>query len=119
MKPVWIEIPAADIQRAATFYGMLFNTELKIVEDGPRQYANLPFGEDSPGGSVNQIDGFNPNNEGVLVYLDANGKVEEVTKLIQEAGGKIVEQKTSMGEAGFYVTFNDTEGNTLALWSMT
>ncbi|MBC8162949.1 MAG: VOC family protein, partial [Roseiflexaceae bacterium] len=30
----------------------------------------------------------------------------------------IVEAKTSMGDAGYYATFEDTEGNRLALYSL-
>ena len=39
----WVEIPAADFERAVKFYGSVLNLELKIVDCGKEKMACFPF----------------------------------------------------------------------------
>ncbi|NDJ62281.1 MAG: VOC family protein [Chloroflexi bacterium] len=115
---IWIEIPAADIERAVKFYSTIFEQEFQIVDTPERRFALFPMGQDGAGGSIVQIDGFEPGDKGTLAYLSTGEDLTPVMNRINAAGGKVVTPKTDLGGGfGFYAMFNDTEGNTLALHS--
>ncbi len=114
----WIEMPAKDIERAAKFYGALYDTKFEITEDGPRRVFVLSSDPEITGISLNQTANFEPVQGGVLIYLNFDGKLDETLEKVKAAGGELLTPRIEMGDAGFYVMFNDSEGNTLALWSM-
>ncbi len=111
----YVEIPVTDIERAAAFYGAVFEQTLDVHDDGVRKFAMLSG--DEGGASLTQVDGFAPNSDGPLVYFDSNGNLDAMMKRVADAGGKVVRSRESLGnDFGFYAMFNDTEGNTLALY---
>ena len=116
MQSVWVEIPVLDIERAATFYRTIFNlpADDEVRDDGVRRTLNLV--NSNPGISLNQTAAFQPSDRGVYVYFQANADAPNPLDLVEEAGGKIVEARTSMGEAGFYASVLDTEGNIIGLY---
>lgn len=121
LQTVWIELPVKDIERALAFYRAVFQLgDIAVNDDGTRRTAVLAStGEGgSPGISLTQTAGFNPSDRsGVWLYFatgeDFAGHVERV----RAAGGTIVDEKVSMGEAGSYTSFIDTEGNLLSLYT--
>ena len=120
MQAVWVEIPVKDLGRALAFYGAVFGLQpTDVADDGARRTTTLVSTSDdgAAGISLNQTAGFEPSDRGVLVYFDAGEDLTEHLRRVEPAGGKIVEGKTSMGDAGNYATFRDTEGNLLALYS--
>ena len=120
MRTVWVEIPVSDIERATKFYGALLQSEFPIYDDGVRRTAMLTdtAGDAGVGASLTQSDNFLPSDKGPLVYIGAGDDLSEMLVRVEPAGGKIVNPKTAMGDAGFYATIQDTEGNVLALHSM-
>lgn len=120
MQAVWIEIPVEDLERAVAFYQAVFKLQpTEVGDDGVRRTTTLvnTSPEGKPGISLNQTANFAPSNKGPLVYLDAGEDLSTHLERIAPAGGQVVEPKTSMGEAGNYATFLDSEGNLLALYS--
>src|SRR2546423_324375 len=120
MQAVWIEIPVKDFDRALRFYQTVFQLEpTEVSTDDVRRTTTLVnmTQEGKPGISLNQTANFEPSDKGALVYLDAGADLTDHLNRVESAGGKIVEPKTSMGEAGYYATIRDTEGNVLALYS--
>jgi uncharacterized protein len=115
MQAVWVEIPVSDLERAATFYQTVFGLPAgEVSDEGVRRTLTLVNpGENGAGISLNQTANFEPSASGTLVYLQTDGGALDK---ISAAGGKIVQEKTSMGESGFYATVQDTEGNLLALY---
>ena len=120
MQAVWIEIPVKDLERAMRFYQAVFGLKpTEIGDDGVRRttvLANMTQ-EGRPGISLNQTQNFEPSNRGPLVYIDTGEDLTQQFSRIEPAGGKQVEPKTSMGDAGYYATFLDSEGNLLAMYS--
>ncbi|MGO8950093.1 MAG: VOC family protein [Ktedonobacterales bacterium] len=116
MQAVWVEIPVRDLERAATFYQTVFGLPAgEISDDGVRRTLTLfnPTESGAIGISLNQIAGFEPSDKGVFIYFRSEGDaLEKVTS----AGGKIVQDKTSMGESGSFASVQDTEGNVLGLF---
>ena len=119
LKPVWIEIPVKDIDRALAFYQAVFELDAtEIGDDGVRRTVTLSQSSESeaPGISLNQTANFEPSDKGVLIYFDTGGNINDVLPRVEPAGGRVTTPKTSMGESGYYALIVDTEGNTLALW---
>ncbi len=116
---VWIEVPVKDFDRALKFYQAVFElAPTEIVDDGVRRTTTL-FGSGdtgAPGVSLNQTANFEPGDKGPLVYLHLGDDLTPILDRVVANGGAVVEGKTSMGGAGFYATFRDTEGNLFALY---
>jgi predicted enzyme related to lactoylglutathione lyase len=119
MQAVWIEIPVKDLERAMKFYQAVFAlAATEVGADEVRRTTTLHYTpEGGPGISLNQTSNFEPSDKGTLIYLDAGEDLADHLNRVEPAGGTIVETKTSMGEAGYYAMFRDTEGNVLALYS--
>lgn len=119
LQVVWIEIPVKDIERAVKFYTSLFGGEPEIVDDGVRKTATIMNSEKfGVGFSLDQTANFEPGDKGPLVYIWAeDDDMEAALAKVEPAGGKVISQKTSMGAAGFYGLFQDTEGNLLTWYS--
>lgn len=120
MQAVWIEIPVKDLDRAMAFYQRVFELQqTEVGADSVRRTTTLvnPTDGGSAGISLNQTANFEPSDHGPLVYLNVGEDLTPHLQRVEAAGGKVVEPKTSMGSAGSYATFVDTEGNLLALYS--
>ena len=113
----WFEIAVTDIDRAAKFYGVLFDTNLEVNHGPDFASANFPHNGGVGGGLV-AGDGYAPNAQGSLVYLNANPDLNVVLNRVKGAGGEVVKPKTDIGENGYFALFLDTEGNRVALHSM-
>lgn len=114
----WFEIPAADIERAARFYGTIFGTQIEIGDAMPGyKMAQFPH-EEGVGGAILQGEGYTPTANGALVYLNGGDDLNVVLGRVEAAGGQVLLPKTSIGENGFMAFFEDTEGNRVGLHSM-
>ena len=113
----WFEIAVTDIERAAEFYGAIFDRTLEIHRGPGFASAMFPHNGGVGGGLV-AGEGYVPNTGGSLVYLNANPDLNVVLNRVKAAGGQAVKGKTDIGENGFFAIFLDTEGNRVALHSM-
>jgi predicted enzyme related to lactoylglutathione lyase len=120
MNPVnWFEIPVTDLERAIKFYESVFGIKLSRNEMGPLKMAWFPRADDAMGatGSLVKADGYTPSYAGTLVYItvdDINGKLVK----INARGGKTLLPKLAIGEYGYIAHFEDSEGNRVALHSV-
>ena len=120
MNPVnWFEIPVTDLERAIKFYESVFGIKLSRNEMGPLKMSWFPRADDAMGatGSLVKADGYTPSHAGTLVYItvdDINGKLVK----INARGGKTLLPKLAIGEYGFIAHFEDSEGNRVALHSV-
>lgn len=115
MKPIWIEIPATDIQRAKTFYEKVFDAQLELLDMGEFKMAIFKTG----GFALCQFAGvYKPSSEGTLVYLNGNPDLSSILEKVTPAGGEILIEKRQISpEQGYMAVFVDTEGNRLGLRS--
>ena len=118
----WFEIPTSDLERAAGFYEKIFEIKL-IVKDTPNIRMRL-FPIENPmniGGSlVHNKDFYKPSqSEGPLIYLNGNPDVQLILDKVETYGGKIIVPKTQISpEFGYMAVIIDTEGNRIALHSI-
>jgi uncharacterized protein len=117
----WFEIPAMDISRGKKFYETIFEINMEEMEMPGMKYAMFPFDpmKGKVAGGLAQSPMHIPSVTGSIIYLNANPDLLKVLERIENAGGKITMQKTSIGQNGFMAFFIDTEGNKVALHSNT
>ena len=113
----WFEIPAHDLDRAATFYETAFDTSLQREVVGGVPMALFAHTDGETGGCIV----FNPHDakpdpNGVLVYLNAQPSVTAVRDRVEKDGGpnqgQALELPSNFGYIGFFI---DTEGNRVGL----
>lgn len=110
----WVEIPANDIERASKFYGKLLSLDIQVMDFGKEKMACFPNGE----GAISQAPNFDPSKNGVLVSFNTEKKIDDVLKIANEIGGKIVQPKTKIEAEGrgYFALIIDTEGNKVGLY---
>lgn len=115
----WFEIPVTDFERAKKFYEIIFGAEIIEMPFPGGRYGMLPADmQNGVGGGIVQGEEFIPSDKGTIVYLNGGNDLNNPLSRIENAGGKIILPKTSIGENGFMAHFMDTEGNRVALHSM-
>ena len=118
LKPMFIEVPVKDIERAVRFYGTVFGVTPEIHADDVRRTAVLNDGSTGTGFALNQTADFEPSDHGPLVYLHVSEPLDALLARVERAGGKIVRAPESMGEGmGPYAMFADSEGNVFAFYA--
>jgi hypothetical protein len=115
----WFEIPAIKIERAAKFYGKLLNLDLKVVDCGSEKYVFFPEKGVTVPGMISQAEGFNPSENGVILYFNAANKLDELISRTVEAGGEVVMNKCQIEAEGrgCFALIKDTEGNRIGLYA--
>ena len=115
----WFELQASDLNRARTFYEKILGEELiKIGEESEHVMWMFPCdeGHNGIGGAICSMPNCSPGEGGTLVYLNVDGKLDEVIARIPSAGGEIHQPKMTIPH-GFIAIFKDSEGNFVGLHS--
>lgn len=122
-KPVgWFEIYVADMPRAQAFYETVFALELEPLGSPVEDMKMLTFpgamdqGNGASGALVWMKDAP-VGGSGTIVYFMSEDCSIEVGRVIA-AGGKVHQDKFSLGEYGFAALLADTEGNVIGVHSM-
>ena len=121
--PSWIEIPAADLERALVFYRAVFGLEDTPLYDEPPARIALLLASDksvrTPGVSLVQSPSHMPSPRGVVVnmHLGDHASLAVALEAVAKHGGQIDSALIDMGDGVRYLTVRDCEGNTLALSS--
>lgn len=114
----WFEIPVKDFNRAKSFYETILGATMEPMEAMGMKSAFFPADlENGVGGCIIEGQGYEPTNNGSLVYLNGGEDLSIILSKVERAGGKIVLLKTAIGPHGFMAHFEDTEGNKVGLHS--
>lgn len=117
----WFEIPAADFERARTFYATVLDAPIHADPNPNMKYAYLPSDPQKGGfgGALGCGENFVPTMTGTTVYLDGGNDLSVPLARVESAGGKVILPKTPVGEnRGFIALFIDTEGNKVGFHSI-
>jgi uncharacterized protein len=113
----WFEIPAYSHYRSTSFYNYIYQIEMKSVELNGFAMSFFPA-ETGIGGAIVTGPGCVPSEVGPLVYLNGGEDLNLVLSRVNEAGGRVIMQKTFLSDtAGYFALFIDSEGNRMALHS--
>ncbi len=128
----WFEIYVEDLDRARRFYEAVLDTTLTHLDASaggpPIEMWAFPMadgngGDGGPGasGALVKMAGMGPasgqGGNGVLVYFSSEDCAVEAGRVAAK-GGKVLREKTSIGDYGHMALFTDSEGNTVGLHSM-
>ena len=115
----WFEIATSNLERAKTFYEKVFQREFKFMEvNGEKLYIfDADYEGYGSGGALIESKTFRPSTEsGTMIYFSSEDVAIEAAR-VEAAGGKLIQEKTSLGDPGFIAQFIDTEGNKIGLYS--
>lgn len=114
----WFEIPAQNINRAVDFYKSILNVDIHETEMMGTKMGFFPSDDKNVSGAIVQGEGYTPNGNGALLYLNGGSDLQPILSKIDAAGGKVIMPKTQISpEIGYFAMFFDTEGNRIALHS--
>jgi len=122
-KVVHFEIPAANLNRAKTFYKNIFGWKIKDVPnmDYALIYTVAVDKKYMPktAGAINGGMMMRDKTAKTPIFLISVASIDKYLKKIEAKGGKTTLPKQTVGEMGFYARFTDPEGNTVGLWENT
>lgn len=116
----WFEIHVADLDRAKTFYELVFKRPLIEIPTPEAGMRMMLFAGDTngsgAGGALVQHPMRQPTTEGALVYFSCEDCAVE-SALAAQSGGKVFKDKFNIGPNGFIAIIGDSEGNAIGLHS--
>lgn len=114
---VWCDIPVLDLDRAVKFYSAVLAEPVKKQDLSGMTMGILPHHDGEVGGCLLTSAEEKPSDKGVIIYLNANGRLDEAIAAVAPNGGKVVQAKHPIGPFGFRAVVLDSEGNRIALHS--
>lgn len=115
---VWVDIPVLDLDRAIRFYSAVLGTEVRKQEYPGMSIGLLPGDDPDVSGCLCVGGaGIEPSAKGPLIYLNAQGRLEEAVAAVESSGGKVVQPVHPIGPYGYRAIIIDSEGNQVALHS--
>jgi len=114
---VWVDIPVVDLERAIGFYSAVLGSPVKKQEYPGMAIGLLPGSDPDVSGCLAAGGGLRPSDSGPLIYLNAQGRLDEAIAAVEPNGGKIVQPRHQIGPYGYRAIILDSEGNQVALHS--
>ena len=113
----WTDIPVTDLDRAIAFYSAVLNDPVIRQKAGHEfEFGVLPHKE-TASGCLTVCEDNKPSQNGPLVYLSVEGRLDAAAETARSHGGKVLQEKHQIGPYGFRVLILDSEGNRIALHS--
>ncbi len=117
---VWVDIPVLDLDRAIAFYAAVAGKPVDKIGGPGFNFGLFKHEGNEVGGCLIESEGdAKPSMAGPLVYIDASGRLDAAVAAAQAHGGKVLQAKHSIAPNGFRAVIVDSEGNRVALHSMT
>ncbi len=125
----WFEIYVKDLNRAKKFYSEVLRrtfTDMDTPGDADQEMKMACFDTQNPGdptvvsGALIEMPGAKDGDGAALntiVYFPCEDCSVEESR-VEQAGGKVITPKMSIGEHGFCSICIDSEGNSFGLYSM-
>ena len=111
----WVEIPAANFERAVKFYSSVFKLELTPIDCGNgEKMACFPTGE----GAVVYSQHAKPSENGIIVSFTVPDSIEAAISRIEHEKGKVIIPKTKIKAEGrgYFAVCTDSENNKIGLY---
>jgi predicted enzyme related to lactoylglutathione lyase len=115
-RAVWFDIPASDMARAGRFYAAVLGITVDKIEAPGFSFYLFEHG-DGNGGCIIDDKSAISADKGILVYMNANGRIRDAVRQTEVHGGKVMEDVHAIGPHGFRAIVIDSEGNRIALHS--
>jgi uncharacterized protein len=124
MNPVvHFEMPARDRTRMSNFYSDVFGWEATFLGEEMGNYVVVHTCETDENNMVKRVGaingGFYPlenaknaNAPSIVIAVD---DIKASAKLVADAGGELLGEPTEIPGIGYFLSFNDTEGNRVSI----
>jgi len=93
----WADIPVRNLDRAIAFYSAVLGAEVTREGEGDFIFGLLPHSEQNASGCLVEMENNSPAQNGPLVYLSVEGRLDAAISQTEKHGGKIVTAKHEMG----------------------
>lgn len=117
----WFDIYVDDLDRAVSFYETMLGSKLEPMGDptGESQMMSFPAEMNAygAGGALTKAPHAGPGGGGTVVYFMVEDCAEQQERAAQ-AGGIVIRPKFSIGDFGWVLLCQDTEGNLIGFNSM-
>lgn len=113
----WVDIPVADLDRALGFYSAVLGQPVTKESAHGMDFALLPHHDSNVSGCLVKGPDHRPSEQGPLVYLSVDGRLNDAIKAAVKNGGKILQPRQPIGPYGHRAIIADSEGNRIALHS--
>ncbi len=115
---VWFDVPTNDFDRAVSFYSDILGAPVRVQEYEGQKLGFFPMEGEGSGGDIVPpgLGGPKPSAEGTRIYLNCQGRLDEVLARVGKAGGQIISPPFQIPD-GRIAIISDTEGNTIGLHS--
>jgi predicted enzyme related to lactoylglutathione lyase len=113
----WFIIPTLIFERAHNFYNIIFDTRLDVIIDSNWDTIAMIWTRDKTSSSWCITSNINQtiSQEGLFIYLNAQGKLDDILNRVIPAWGKIKKPRTNIWEYWSIAHIQDTEGNIIWL----
>ena len=115
---VWVDVPVSDLERANAFYAAVLGVAVHNEEFDGFRFSVLEHDEGNGGCLIPRPEEV-AADRGILVYMNADGRIRDAAAQAERHGGRILEPITAIGPHGFRALVLDSEGNRIALHSNT
>jgi len=117
---VWVDIPVLNLDRSIKFYSAVIGSPVAKQEYPGMSIGLLPHveGKGEVSGCLFTLPDAKPSDQGPLIYLNAQGRLDQAVAAVESNGGKVLQPKHAIGPHGFRAVILDSEGNRVALHSM-
>jgi len=118
----WFEIYVKDMDRAVKFYQGVLGTKLDKLDQpgtGITEMRTFPMQRDGTGaaGALAKMENGPSGGNGTIVYFTCDD-CAVISKRAPSNGGKIMKEKSSVGQYGYIAIVTDPDGNAIGLQSM-
>ncbi len=117
---VWFDMPVKDLTRAIKFYSAVLGAAVTRQEFSGMAFATFPHEGQEVSGCLtpgNDRESARPSPDGVLLYFNCQGRLDQALAAVEPNGGKVLKPKHQIGPYGQRAIVLDSEGNRIALHS--
>jgi len=116
-RAVWFDVPVANLDRAIRFYAAVLAIDVHREKFEQFDFAVLAH-EQGNGGCLIPDAGA-VSRGGILVYFNTDGRIRDAVAEVEKNGGQVLKDTHAIGPHGYRAIVLDSEGNRIALHSMT
>lgn len=113
----WTDIPVKNLDRAIQFYSAVLGAAVNKQSVPGMEFGLLPHANENVSGCLCIMEDNQPSEQGPLVYLSVEGRLDQAVQAVAKNGGKVLKDKQQIGPYGFRAIIRDSEGNRIALHS--